>query len=59
MIVIRLIPVFISTLLFAAHVMRIHGSFWAIPVIALLLTFIIRKPRIIRFWQFFMALATI
>ena len=59
MIVLRLLPVILSTLLFTAHLMRFNGFPLAIVVITLLLTLFIRKSRIIRLWQILLALAAL
>ena len=59
MIILRLLSLIISTLLFAAHVMRFNEPSWAMAVLGLLLTLFIPRPWIIRFWQIILALATL
>ena len=59
MIILRLFPVILSTILFAAHVLRFNGLFWAIAVLLLLLTLLFRKPWIIRFWQILLSFAAL
>ena len=59
MITLRLVPVILSTLLFAAHVMRFNGPLWAMMVLGILLTLFIRKPWIIRLWQVLLTFATL
>lgn len=59
MILLRLLPVIISTLLSAAHVMRFNGPIRAMTVLGILLTLFIRKPWIIRLWQVLLTFATL
>jgi hypothetical protein len=59
MIFIRLLPVILSTLLYAAHVLRFNGLPVAVMVLILLLTLFIRKPWIIRLWQILLAFAAL
>lgn len=51
MIILRLLPLIFAQLLFAAHIMRSYGLFWAIVVLLLLFTLFIRREWIIRIWQ--------
>ncbi len=59
MLILRLLPLIISTLLFAAHIMRFHGLNWAVLPILLLLTLFVRKNWIRRMWQGLMLLAAL
>jgi hypothetical protein len=59
MIILRLLPLIFAQLLFAAHIMRSFGSFWAILVLLLLLTLFIRREWIIRIWQVIIAFVTL
>lgn len=55
----RLLPVIISALLFAAHILRFYGLLWAAVVLVPLITLLIRKPWTIRLWQILLALAIV
>lgn len=59
MIIIRLLPLIFAQLLFAAHIMRSHGLFWALAILTLLFTLFIRGRWIIRLWQALIALAAL
>ncbi len=51
MLVLRLLPVIFADLLFAAHVMRFNGLYWALVVVALIPTLLIRNKWIPKVWQ--------
>lgn len=55
----RFVPIILSTLLFAAHVMRFYGVFPALAVLLLLFTLFIRRVWIIRLWQLFLIVAVL
>lgn len=59
MMVMRLLPVILTTLLLAAHVLRFYGILPAAIVLLLLVTLFVRKNFMRRMWQAFLALATI
>ncbi|MBD3223168.1 MAG: hypothetical protein GF313_00450 [Caldithrix sp.] len=56
---IRLLPVILSALLIAAHLMRYYGLEIALIPIVLLITLFIRHPLIRRGWQILMLISTI
>lgn len=47
----RMLLVILSTLLFAAHIMRDAGLLWALPVLLPLLLLPIRARWVLRLWQ--------
>lgn len=51
MIVVRLLPVILADLLFAAHVMRSFGLIPALIVAVLLVSLAVRKPWLPALWQ--------
>lgn len=53
----RLLPMIFADLLFAAHILRFHGTVPAFLVVLLLITLLIRKPWIPHFWQVLLLLA--
>lgn len=59
MIIIRLLPLLLAALLFAAHVMRFNGLYPALLIPVLLLTLFIRRYPVIYLWQFLLGLASI
>lgn len=59
MIIVRLLPLIFAHLLFAAHIMRSYGLFWALIVLSLLFTLFIHRDWIILMWQLIMALVTV
>ncbi len=59
MILVRLIPIILSTLLFAAHLSRNYNDLPALLVILLLAVLFIRKSWVIRFYQAFLSIAAI
>jgi len=56
---VRLLPIIISTFLFAAHVMRFNGLLPALLVLVSLATLMIRKPWVPRLWQALLLIAII
>ena len=54
----RFMPIILSTLLFAAHIMRFYGLIPALAVLLLLFTLFFRRIWIMRFWQISLSLAT-
>ena len=50
----RLIPVFLSTLIFAAHVLRGGHVYAAIFIVLLNATLFIKRPLVLRLWQGFL-----
>jgi len=59
MIFVRLLPVILSTILIAAHVLRFHGIIEAIAVLLLLLSLLLKRKLILRLWQAFLAFGVI
>jgi hypothetical protein len=59
MIIIRLIPVYISVLLLSAHLLRIYGLYPALLLLLLLFTFLIRKRWILQMWQFILFISVL
>lgn len=55
----RLLPLFFSTFLFAAHIMRDAGLLWALPVLLPLLLLLIRARWVLRLWQGLLLLFTL
>ena len=54
---VRLLPAIFSTLLIAAHFSRAGTDALAIGLLFLLFTFLIKKPYVLRAWQFFLTIA--
>ncbi len=54
---IRLLPIILADLLFAAHIMRFHGFVPALFVVLFGLTLFIRRPIIPKIWQILLLLA--
>lgn len=50
----RLIPVFLSTLIFAAHVLRGGHLYGAVLLVLLMATLFIRQALVMRLWQGFL-----
>lgn len=59
MILIRLLPLILATLLFAAHVMRFNGLPAALLILALLFTLFVPRSWILNLWQVLIGLALI
>jgi hypothetical protein len=59
MIIVRLVPLILSTLLIAAHFMRFYGLEAAVAGLLLLGTLFVRHQWILRFWQGVLAVAAI
>jgi len=59
MIIVRLIPLILSTLLIAAHLMRSYGLEAAIAALLLLGTLFLRRELTRRFWQGLLVIAAI
>ena len=59
MILVRLLPLILATLLFAAHIMRFNGLPAALLVLALLVTLFIPRSWILNLWQVLIGLALI
>ena len=57
MIFLRLLPIILSTLLLAAHILRFYGLTPAIVTFMLLLTLFLRKTWTIRLWQALLTIA--
>ena len=55
----RLLPLILSALLFAAHVMRDAGLLWALPILLSLLLLLIRTRWVLRLWQGLLLLFTL
>ena len=55
----RLLPLILSALLFAAHVMRDAGLLWALPILLPLLLLLIRTRWVLRLWQGLLLLFTL
>lgn len=51
---VRLIPVFLSILIFAAHVLRGGHLYSAVLILLLMATLFIRHPLVMRVWQGFL-----
>ncbi len=54
---VRLLPAIFSTLLIAAHFSRAGMNALAIVLLFLPFTFFIKKPYVLRVWQFFLTVA--
>jgi hypothetical protein len=57
--ILRLLPIVLADLLFAAHVLRFHGLWPAVIVFLINFTLLIRKPWIPIMWQLLTGLAII
>ena len=55
MLIIRLLPLILAQLLFAAHIMRSFGILWATVVLIPLFTLFISRDWITRLWQIIIA----
>lgn len=53
-----LLPIF-ANVLFAAHIMRFYGLLFAVLVLLLNFTFLIRQEWVLKMWQILLAMAVI